>query len=292
MNTKIIKFLILIFYIFILTKDTFAQSLSLERVAKIKACTGKITIEGSNATGTGFIISTDGLLLTCWHVIEPAIIRSPQDNSVIGFKKTTIQFNDGKSFELSFSLDLLKKDYNNALAYDYCLLKIITKQTTSFQFLKLGDFNTLQEGQEVYTCGYPLGIDQQFISKGIASTKYIDTSIIIKSNTEIKKFRRSQALLDLTLNKGNSGGAVVKIGATIDDDVVIGIADFIISPVGNDAENIIKQLQASSGGVSISGIDPNQLFANIIQVLNNSSIGVSGCVAINHFLDGYSIMNH
>lgn len=284
MKLKLLKYFIPVFIVFISINGVFAQSLSPERVTKVKDCTVKITIEGSNATGTGFFVNSNGTLLTCWHVIEPAIVRDPQTHTITDIKKIFIHLSSKEILEVGISKIFFNKSYVQAIAYDYCMLSPLNKQHSIFPYLKIGNFNNTPEGQEVYTCGYPLGINQQFISKGILSTKYVDSSNSVVRNGQLTKMPRSQALLDLTLNKGNSGGAIIKIGQTVNDDEVIGIADFIINPIGGNAEELIEQLQQNSGSVFISGVDTNNMFANIIQLLNNTSIGVSGCISINHFL--------
>jgi serine protease Do len=270
--------------------NLFAQSLTPERVRHIKECTFKITIEGSQSVGTGFFVGDSGTILTCWHVIEPAMVRDSKTNAIIGVRKIFIQLNSGQTLEVGILANLINHSYNDAVAYDFCILKVATLSHSPFPFLKIGNFNDLQEGDEVYTCGYPLGIQQQFISKGVASTKYLDTTIKIMNSTNgaIISMPRNQCLLDMTLNKGNSGGAVIKIGSNESDDEVIGIADFIINPIGGRAEALADFLKSRSGGVSISGVDPNLLFSNIVEILDNTSIGVSGCVSINHALDGFA----
>lgn len=284
----IIKILFTNIFFSLNTLFVYSQSLSPERVAHIKECTFKITIEGSQSIGTGFFVGNDGTFFTCWHVIEPAIIRNPTTKSILGIRKIFIHLTSDEIFEVGICANIVNNNETNqeAVAYDFCILRPINPNNTIFPFLRVGRFNDLQEGQEVYTCGYPLGITQQFLSRGIVSTKYIDTSNKVISNNRIISMPRSQALLDITLNKGNSGGAIVKIGATLNDDEVVGIADFIINPIGGKAEALSDFLKSRSGGVFLSGIDTNLLFANIIQVLDNSSIGISGCVAINHVLDG------
>ena len=271
-----------------LSLSCFSQSLSLERVNKLKAATVRVTIENSNSIGTGFFISDDGLLLTCWHVIEPAIIRDAANN-ITGFKKIFITINDTNKLEAGIPLEFFNDTnlYRKGLAYDFSLLVPSKKLTSKQTFLRLGDFDSVNEGQEVFTCGYPIGIEQKFITKGIVSTKYIDTTIAIKTPYSIIKYDRSQALMDITMNRGNSGGAVVLLGKTIEDDVVIGIADFIINPIGNLADSLIKKFE-NGMGVEIGGIDTNKTFADLTKILSSISIGVSGCISINHIKGAFS----
>lgn len=255
-----------------------SQSLSPERVNKIKAATVRITIDGSNSVGSGFFVNNQGLVVTCFHVIEPALHSDGR------LSKIFVELNTGEIIEYG----LIKKiamDTNwqkNAISFDYCLLAPLNSSLRIFPFLKIGNFDDANEGDEIYTCGYPIGIKQQFLSMGIISTKYTEDSNKVIYNNQIIITPRNQALLDITLNRGNSGGAIVKIGNTINDDEVIGIADFIITPAGSQSEQMINLLLSASGAVKISGVDPNYVFAQIFSIISNLSIGVSGCISINH----------
>jgi hypothetical protein len=270
-------------FIFLLTiSNSFSQSLSIDRVKKLKAATVRVTIENSNSIGTGFFVSNDGLLFTCWHVIEPAIKKDANGN-IIGFNNIYITINDTVKKEFGILLSFFKDSnlMRQALVYDFCVLIPNEKLSEKTAFLKLGNFDNTREGQETLTCGYPIGIPQKFISKGIISTKYVDT---LELNTPYSKlkYNRTQALLDMTMNKGNSGGAILLLADKEENDEVIGIADFIINPIGGLAETLIKNFDSRTNIVKIGGIDPNQTFSDFTKLLSATSIGVSGCVSINH----------
>lgn len=266
---------------FLINQYIYAQSLSIERVNKIKSSTVKVTIDSSDKVGTGFFVSAEGILLTCWHVIAPAIYID--SSKKIKIRKIFIELNTGEKFEYGIREDMAGKKNIDAILFDFCILIPVENPNRSFPFLKIGDYNKITEGQEVYTCGYPLAIPQQFISKGIISTKYVDT-IFLTNDPKIRK-PRNQALMDITLNHGNSGGPVIMIGESINDDVVIGISDFIINPIGQMADKLIDIFNAGKGMVKFAGIDPNEVYILFTQFLNNTSIGVSGCVSINHVLE-------
>ena len=181
-------------------------------------------------------------------------------------------------------LNLFEQDQfaKKAVAFDYCILGPIAHLKSIVSFLKIGNFDSVREGDEIYTCGYPIGIKQQFVTRGIVSTKYVEDSnrSIFKGDTSL--IPRAQALLDVTLNRGNSGGAIVKVGNSFDEDEVVGIADFIITPIGSQSEQIIELLKKSSGQLKIGGVDPNAAFASVFEIISSLSIGVSGCISINY----------
>lgn len=275
-----------LFLLLLLPALAHAQSLGAERVKKLKASVVRILIEGQ-ASGTGFFVASDGWLLTCWHVVEPACVRDSVTHEIIKMKKIEVEDVDGHRYLTAYMTDMIKKGVGmaKAVTFDYCPLKVVDSGHT-FSFLPLGDFNDIQEGDMVYTCGYPLGIRQQFISTGILSTKWRDTINTVENNVSVPIAYRDLAWLDLTMNKGNSGGPIIQLGTTPDKDRVIGIGTFILNPYAANAE----YLAAVSDKLIKSGYDSRAAGYNIASIVSffskaitNSSIGVSGCISINHF---------
>ena len=79
------------------------------------------------------------------------------------------------------------------------------------------------------------------------------------------------------------------MGNTIDEDEVIGLADFIVNPIGQkNANEMIALFSKGIGKYDLEGFDPNMVFIYFTQILSQMSLGVSGCVSTNHFL---SVLN-
>lgn len=271
---KKILFITLIFTVF--TKMN-AQSIDKQRLIRAKNSVVRILID-DKPSGTGFVISKTGQIITCWHVIQSAISIDESSKQII-LKKITAEFISGKKIDLGIYTYLFKDGYKEALIYDYCFLEPSIKTNTSYEFLKLGKFENVNEGEQVYSVGYPLGIEQQFVSTGILSTKWTD-KIKLTDNTEMN---REVSWLDLTMNKGNSGGPIIKIGNT--EDEVIGIATFILNPYANTSQelsNLSTNLGVDIQFGGISQVKVNKLFADAV---SNNSIGISGCVSINHIIE-------
>lgn len=114
---------------------------------------------------------------------------------------------------------------------------------------------------------------------GTLSTKWVDTFNVKEFN---HPFPRDVAWLDLTMNRGNSGGPIVKMQSNSDDDLVIGIATFILNPYAAEAEK--AAYNSISGGIDIRGssFSSAETFALLTTAIANNSIGVSGCISIDH----------
>jgi len=271
------KRILLILAIIIPINNINAQSLGKERVDRLKHSVVQILI-GGHPSGTGFFISED-LILTCYHVVSSASTTN----------KISIRFADGETIGVPGIATENLKQMTQTVAYDFCLIGINHKPKQKVIPLKITSFKDIDEGDAVYTCGYPQGIPQQFISSGILSTKYIDKfnkARIPQSKTDTIVPRQS-AWLDLTMNRGNSGGPIIKLGKTAEEDRVVGIATFILNPFAQKAEDILMRSADYGKGLQIMGIDQSESVQLFSLAIANSSMGISGCISIDYFLNMY-----
>ncbi len=286
------KYKLILILIVLISKFGFAQTIGIlgdktstvQRIESIKQSTGKILIDGIKS-GTGFYLSSDGIIVTNWHVVfnERTKIDSLgkilSNFKFVDFKNDTIPL----SILLNISKDLVVKE---AIIWDYCILKTTTDEKNSF--LKLGNFTNVYEGATVYTCGFPLDLNEPFISTGIISSLFSQS--IVQDSI---KYDRNVAWLDMTTNKGNSGGPLVLLGDTPENDRVIGLTSFITTPYFNTIDNLNKYIaeMEKRGGVQLMGIDFLQYAKLINTAVNANSVGISGCISIERvasILNGYN----
>ena len=138
-----------------------------------------------NGSGTGFIITRDGYILTCYHVIEDA---------------NEIKISIGDNL---YSAKLIRKDANNDLA----LLKI----NGSFKALAFSSKRSAKMGQEVFTIGYPnpslQGVSAKFTNGAISSlTGFQDDLRLYQVSVPVQPGNSGGALVD---NNGNILGVIM-----------------------------------------------------------------------------------
>lgn len=140
--------------------------------------------------GSGFIVSKDGYVLTCNHVVEE-----------LDADYTVILGPDKK-----YKAKVLSRD---ALT-DTAILKI--EDGDSFPFLKMGDSDNVELGETVIAVGNPLGEFEDTLSAGIVSglsrkiTAYNGVSTTSKATS-----LRGLIQTDAAINPGNSGGPLVNM---------------------------------------------------------------------------------
>ncbi|MFH1426978.1 MAG: trypsin-like peptidase domain-containing protein [Patescibacteria group bacterium] len=199
-----------------------------EEIITINLITGERSSENEKrqmGSGTGFIISADGLILTNKHVVN-----SGKENSA----EYQIILNSGKKYYAQ----LIGKDPINDLA----VLKIFDKD---LPFVELGDSNNLQIGSSVIAIGNVLGQYQNSVTKGIVSG--LGRSIVASDQTGGNAEALDNVIqTDAEINFGNSGGPLVDLeGKVVGINVAIDQAGSAIGfaiPI-NDARPVIKSVQ-------------------------------------------------
>lgn len=266
-----------------------SQSLGKGRVNHVKKSVVRIFINDT-ANGTGFFFS-EGKVATCFHVIQSAINLT--SNTRESIKTIKIEFPDGERIEVELSrkIRFYEKEWHEAIMYDHAVLELKTTPSYKYETLKLGSFKDVDEGDVIYSNGYPMGIKQNVFTKGIFSTKFTDTVGVYTTGIFNKPiyFVRDQGWIDLTLNKGNSGGPVILLDSLdYRNDIVVGIATFILNPHARDAEWVAQQMSNPiTPGLEVMGstgefISYNKIYLFIADAISKNSIGVSGAVSIDH----------
>jgi S1-C subfamily serine protease len=144
--------------------------------------------EGTNSSGSGFLLSQTALIITCNHVVE-------------GASKITVHFASGSSYDAR----VLARDLNN----DIAVLSLVGF-TPGQEGFRLNMQSKIAAGDQVHALGYPLG---EALSRqpSIVSGQVSSTLGIEDSPTEFR--------MSTPINPGNSGGPILN-----DRGDVLGIA--------------------------------------------------------------------
>jgi len=183
--------------------------------------------------GTGFVVSTDGQILTNAHVVSESGVTATSVTVV--FKSTS------GSTGTEIPATIVGADETT----DVALLKIDPSQAPTLTPVKLGDSSQVAVGQEVVAIGNPLGLDFS-LSSGVVSA----TNRQLQSPNGATITGGIQT--DAAINPGNSGGPLFNASGE-----VIGINEQIDSQSGgnegigfavpiNTAVSVMKQMQDGS----------------------------------------------
>ncbi|MDD5290619.1 MAG: trypsin-like peptidase domain-containing protein [Patescibacteria group bacterium] len=192
----------------------------------INLSTGEKNITKQKAelgSGTGFLISSDGLILTNKHVVNAGGDEA----------EFRIILSNGKKYYAQ----LIGKDPLKDLA----VLKIFDKD---LPYIELGDSDSLQVGASVIAIGNALGLYQNSVTKGIVSA--LGRSLVASDQAGNAEALDNVIQTDAEINLGNSGGPLVDLnGKVIGINVAIDLSGSSIGfaiPV-NDAKPVIKSVR-------------------------------------------------
>lgn len=163
-----------------------------------RAIPAVVTIQAGRSSGSGSIISPEGLVLTNEHVIRGAGRGG----------RVTIRTSQGKTY----TGQVLGTDRQNDLA----LVRVVNN-SDRFPTIPLAGSDGVRVGQRVYAIGSPFGLSGT-LTTGILSR--IDN-------------RNGDLQIDATLNPGNSGGPLLNSRGEL-----IGVNKAIISPDGRSNTGI------------------------------------------------------
>ena len=176
-------------------------------------------------SGSGFIISEDGYILTNYHVIEDAV-NGGYDVQVLTYDGT------------EYTAQVIGYESDN----DVALLKI---DATGLNAAILGDSDAMQVGEQVYAVGNPTGELEYSMTEGIVSAKDREITAGNASTGRTETVRVFQTTA--AINGGNSGGPVYNSRGEVIGIVVAKRVSTEIEGLGfaipiNDAVRIAKDL--------------------------------------------------
>ena len=167
--------------------------------------------------GSGVIVSSDGTILTNYHVVD-------------GAQQIKVELSDKRTLD--------GKVVGTDKPSDLAVLKV---NANNLPVLPLGDSDKVRVGDVVLAVGNPLGLEQT-VTAGIISAKGRSTGL--SDGSSFEDFLQT----DAPINQGNSGGALVNTNGAL-----VGINSQILSPSGgnigigfaipsNMAKNVMDQL--------------------------------------------------
>jgi serine protease Do len=142
--------------------------------------------------GSGFILSSDGLIMTNAHVVD-------------GADEVIVTLTDKREFKAR----IIGADKRSDVA-------VVKVDATGLPFVKIGDVNRLKVGEWVMAIGSPFGLDNT-VTAGIVSAKQRDTG-----DSYLPLIQT-----DVAINPGNSGGPLINLRGE-----VVGINSQIYSRSG------------------------------------------------------------
>ncbi|MEA3464163.1 MAG: trypsin-like peptidase domain-containing protein [Patescibacteria group bacterium] len=206
-----------------------------EEYITIDLKTGSRSVEKEKTqkgSGTGFLISSDGLILTNKHVVSAGKEKTSEYRVILNSDPSGLGYAGKQYYAQLIGKDPLK---------DLAVLKIFDKD---LPYVELSNSDNLQVGTTVIAIGNALGRYQNSVTKGIVSG--LARSIIASDQAGNAEALDNVIQTDAEINFGNSGGPLIDLsGAVVGINVAIdqqGSAINFAIPI-NDARPVIKSVR-------------------------------------------------
>lgn len=180
--------------------------------------------------GSGFCIDSSGIIITCQHVVSAFLDKTVSQRIAEippAERKTKLNHLDNVKMEVPFVIFMIPGDVAHQVKVLLCPVDQImarkdfdlaivrtaphTAQPQGYSTVQVENYEDINEGDEVATCGYPLG-DFLFEQTGTITSSFTRgslSSIIPTQGIPLEHLRQFQ--LDLTATYGNSGGPVFSV---------------------------------------------------------------------------------
>ena len=200
-----------------------------EIVAEVKPAT--VYIETTEGVGSGMIIDAEGYILTNAHVVA-------------GVSTAKVKLSDGHLY----SAEVKGRDE----IIDIAILKISGQ---NFPFVKFGDSDAIAQGNNVFTLGFPFGLEGDVSFKeGTISRRISDGDVTyLETSAEIHPGNSGGPLVNhfgevVGINSAGFGKSIegVTIGETIKLAIPINVVKGLISDLKTGREILVEDKSAKS----------------------------------------------
>ena len=201
------------------------------------------------ATGSGFVISADGQIVTNAHVVAMEAEVEGGGTKHATQRVVTVTFHSGTDQAKTYPAQVLRENHK----VDLALLKIDLATPTFFQ---LGDSDAIEETSSIFVCGHPLGLKEISIRSG---------SVTAHRTWEGRPYLEHDAMAE----SGNSGGPVVD-----QDGFVVGIHTLTLATANNMTKfaipsNVLRDWLASPAESDPTPVKPG---ANVKSLLEAAKL--------------------
>jgi putative serine protease PepD len=176
----------------------------------------EVSTQAGSGSGSGIILSSDGLILTNNHVVDLSSERTQETNP--GFPGSPDQDQQGQEQQQGSSITVDFSDGTSAAAKvvgtdpltDTAVIQ--AENVSGLTPATIGKSSNLVVGQDVVAIGSPYGLDST-VTTGIVSA--LDRPVNVGSDSSGNATVYPAIQTDAAINPGNSGGALVDMNGNV-----------------------------------------------------------------------------
>ncbi len=217
-----------------------------------------VVSQQGNSSGTAFMVG-ERLALTCLHVVAHTAISAQGQVSGNVFQDVKVTMPSGEVIAADV-VSVPSSSYFTPLIRDFAFLKLRTKPASpvsQLQFASDDYINKIDIGDDVVFSGFPLATPGMITHKGMVSGMLPDRSLIF---------------IQSSINKGNSGGALLN-----SEGKIIGIVSLREGGITQELANLRQRIYSTEkeGSVTYMGVNPLSSIKMLIDTVDQYiSVGI------------------
>lgn len=220
-----------------------------------------VTVRGIEGNGSGIVVSEDGVVFTCEHVVKP---NGLEPNSL------NITDRDGRYYTDISPVELDR-------THDVAVLKVDGLKGKCM----FGSYDEVKVGDECFILGFPISLPHLTVVKGLVSAK---------GTHLVKELPFKVIQIEGRVNRGNSGGPIIDANS----GRIIGIVTMKYIPFMSSIDELqkfVNELPSAPRGLVIAGIDfgaffnyVGEGFKRVTEALMLVQVGLAWVLPIELFL--------
>jgi S1-C subfamily serine protease len=199
-------------------------------------------IERINRSGSGFVISSRGLIVTNRHLVRDWEYN-PLPPGVNGHLKIIHVMFPGQTAESAVTAEVLRLSSDRAI--DVAVLNIAPGPNLAVVGDIEADLDSVNQGDEVVVIGYPLGTDLLRLSTDARVAPSISTG-------NVSRIARDVIQLNLRAYRGNSGGPLIDRKGRVIGILTANVAGAnditICTPISEAMQLVMNEVGIAEGG--------------------------------------------
>lgn len=218
--------------------------------------------QSGEAVGSGFLVSRNGHILTCWHCVARFSI---DQNGFLQYEypsNIVVRWNNTEHRATITHRPSTDRPYTT----DFAILKIDVRDTP---FLSLGSYSDARQGDQVCFMGYPFASSELYFGAGHIAAMHQ------RRSDQNRMVQYDVMELDASINKGNSGGPLLHLPTR----KVIGIIAMRLGTITPTLEVLRNYLGLWPGG---SGILETGITELIYMAEQFTNVGLGTAVSIDY----------
>ncbi len=279
---KIIALTLCVLFLLVVVKFIFADDKLSDLIKSSRnSLVAIVYVDGDKffILGTGFFVDGNGTIATCRHIVKD--LKDVYVMQVTEVAKASlvsyISTEEGLPrlnlpvYQVKDTNIFIRANITNILPdIDLAILKINQKNSN---YLEIGEYNLIEEGDDLIFLGFPFGLNRVIAHKGMVSYKGK-----FNISGDLKDQFIEAVQIDGIVNRGNSGGPLISVS----QKRVVGIIKASYGNIGPYLRDI-QEGKIATKGIGLGQVDFGIFTREVVDAIDRHiQMGIGYAISVNY----------